>query len=444
MVAALARSGGDDAEPEVDEVGRVRLGPRDDLEVVGLVLLGDADLEEAVELGPVLAAAGRRLDEALDVGEAEDRGQARARHAPVRSLPFPVGEAERLEPGDRGRRRGPIEARERERVLVGSRADPAAGGAVVGPRIGQLAIGRAEQDLLLAVAHEAGLHQELDVAVGIGAGHVEPGGRALGPFAEQLLDEPVADVAGIDQPHRIELHDRPLVAHGLALDADETSDPALVLVDEHQVVRAKRAEREAEQAEHADRWSVDWQAERSRVRPIRLAQARQLTERGQVGQPRRADLAAAARRTQRAHCTELPRRADRLRRVGCGRRPEPSPGSSCSAAIVAINRWKRVSPASSGWKAVASTLRCRTATTRPSSSRDRTSTSGPVRSMIGARMKTAWTGVPPRTGTSRSASNESSWRPNALRSTVTSRSGRIGGSPPAISVASTIIPAPVP
>ena len=40
----------------------------------------------------------------------------------------------------------------------------------------------------------------------------------------------------------------------------------------------------------------------------------------------------------------------------------------------------------------------------------------------------------PRTGTSSSASNESSWRPNALRSTVTSRSGRIGGSPPAISV----------
>src|SRR6478736_10275066 len=64
--------------------------------------------------------------------------------------------------------------------------------------------------------------------------------------------------------------------------------------------------------------------------------------------------------------------------------------------------------------------------------------------MIGARMKTPWTGVLPRTGTSSSDSNESSWRPNALRSTVTSRSGRIGASPPAISVASTIIPAHVP
>jgi hypothetical protein len=35
---------------------------------------------------------------------------------------------------------------------------------------------------------------------------------------------------------------------------------------------------------------------------------------------------------------------------------------------------------------------------RPSSSLARTSTSGPVRSMIGARMNTAWTGVLPSTG----------------------------------------------
>ena len=74
----------------------------------------------------------------------------------------------------------------------------------------------------------------------------------------------------------------------------------------------------------------------------------------------------------------------------------------------------------------------------------RTSTSGPVRSMIGARMNTPWTGWSPRTGTGRSASNESSWRPKAFRWTVTSRSGRIGSSPPAISRARTIIPAHVP
>ena len=48
------------------------------------------------------------------------------------------------------------------------------------------------------------------------------------------------------------------------------------------------------------------------------------------------------------------------------------------------------------------------------------STSGPASSMIGARMKTACTGVSPSTGTASSASNESSWRPKAFRSTTTS------------------------
>ena len=120
------------------------------------------------------------------------------------------------------------------------------------------------------------------------------------------------------------------------------------------------------------------------------------------------------------------------RRSGCGRRPAPSPGSACSAAIVATRRWKRVSPASSGWNAVAITFPSRTATIRPSSRRARTSTPGPTSSMIGARMKTAWTGRSPRIGTSRSVSNESSWRPKAFRSTTTSRSGRTGSSPPAI------------
>ena len=38
--------------------------------------------------------------------------------------------------------------------------------------------------------------------------------------------------------------------------------------------------------------------------------------------------------------------------------------------MVATRRWNRVSPASSGWKAVAITLPFRTATTRPSSSFD--------------------------------------------------------------------------
>ncbi len=64
--------------------------------------------------------------------------------------------------------------------------------------------------------------------------------------------------------------------------------------------------------------------------------------------------------------------------------------------------------------------------------------------MIGARMKMAWTGRSPRIGIGSSVSNESSCRPKAFRSTVTSSSGKTGSSPPAISFATTIIPAQVP
>ena len=119
--------------------------------------------------------------------------------------------------------------------------------------VGQRPVGRPGEDPLLAVAHEARLHQQLDVAVGVGARDVEAGGPALRALAQELLDEPVADVAGVGQPDGIELHDRPLVAERLALDADEAGDPPVLLVDVHEVVRAERAERQAEQAEHADR-----------------------------------------------------------------------------------------------------------------------------------------------------------------------------------------------
>ncbi|MFL5642964.1 MAG: hypothetical protein ACJ771_11540, partial [Chloroflexota bacterium] len=91
--------------------------------------------------------------------------------------------------------------------------------------------------MLLAVAHEPGLHQQLDVAVRVGAGDVEPGGGTFRALAQQLLDEPVTDVPRIGHPDRIELDDRPLVADSLALHSDEARDPAIVLVDEHEVVR---------------------------------------------------------------------------------------------------------------------------------------------------------------------------------------------------------------
>ena len=190
----------------------------------------------------------------------------------MRPLSLPVGQPDRLEAGDRARRRGHVELVEGERVDALDRADPCLRGGVVGPRRGQSRLGRAEQDPLLAVTHEPGLHQQFDIAIDIGARDVEPRRAALGALPQDLLDQPVPDVARIGHPDRIELHDRPLVADRFTLDADKTGDAALALVHVHEVVRAERAEWQAEQAEDADRRAADRQAERPRGGVVRLAQ----------------------------------------------------------------------------------------------------------------------------------------------------------------------------
>ena len=122
-------------------------------------------------------------------------------------------------------------------------------------------VGRAEQDAFLPVAHEAGLHQQLDIPVGIRAGDMEAGGGALRPLAQELLDEPEADLARIRHPDGVELDDGPLVSHRLALYADEPGDTAFLLVHEHQVVRSEGTERQSEQTEDADRRAVDREPE---------------------------------------------------------------------------------------------------------------------------------------------------------------------------------------
>src|SRR3954469_22051980 len=109
MVVAFRRSCIDDAKPEIDEVRDIGFRTGDDLEVVRLVLLGDADLEEPVELRPVLAATLAHLAEPFDVGEAQDRREARARNAPMTALALPVGQPEGFEARHRGRRRGAVE-----------------------------------------------------------------------------------------------------------------------------------------------------------------------------------------------------------------------------------------------------------------------------------------------------------------------------------------------
>ncbi len=120
---------------------------------------------------------------------------------------------------------------------------------------------------------------------------MEAHGPALLAVAHEVLDEPEPDVAGVDLADGVELDDRPLVALALALDAEQAGHPPVLLEHIHEIVRAERTERQPEQVEHPDGRTRHGQPERARLGPVGLAQARQLAERGQVGQPRQADLA---------------------------------------------------------------------------------------------------------------------------------------------------------
>src|SRR5262245_43962321 len=83
MAGTVARRlGGDLAEPERDQRARIELRPDQQAQVMRLVLAGDAELDEAVDPRPV----GGVEDVAIEVGEAQDRGERAARYAPVRAL----------------------------------------------------------------------------------------------------------------------------------------------------------------------------------------------------------------------------------------------------------------------------------------------------------------------------------------------------------------------
>src|SRR6185312_3800454 len=104
-----------------------------------------------------------------------------------------------------------------------------------------------------------------------------------------------------------------------------------------------------------------------------------------------------------------------------GRRPLRMATHVRSLTMSTKSRWIRSSPVSSGWKEVASSGPCRTATILPvAGSVPRVSTCSPVCSTQGARMKTARNGVPAIPARLMSRSNESTWRPNAFRRTVMS------------------------
>ena len=146
----------DDAQPEADERCRVRLRPGEDLQVVRLVLLRDADLEEPVELrsrpcrrpGP----PGRRPRCRRSAGSGRGSSAARASALPWRS------QSGRRIASSRATGCGVAAVYSRlqgERVQSARRDGSArCGRRLVRPRLGQLAV-RPEHDLLLAVADEA-------------------------------------------------------------------------------------------------------------------------------------------------------------------------------------------------------------------------------------------------------------------------------------------------
>ncbi len=208
-------------EPEAHERRGVGAGPDQDPQVVGLVLLGDADLDEAdrgrrVRRHP-REPPGRTPRRRRSGGSASGWSAARASRCPAAPS--------RRCGTSRGAATGAgVTARRGGRAATASRRldGPDAGGrprsSVSGAGSGQL--GTADADHLLAVAGEAGLHEQLHVAVGVGAGDVEAGGAALGAVAQAGLDQAEADVAGVAVPDGVELHDRPLVAVAVALHAE--------------------------------------------------------------------------------------------------------------------------------------------------------------------------------------------------------------------------------
>ena len=241
-----------------------------------LVLARDADLDEAID--PVAVRALEHVG--IEVGESEDRRERAPRHPPVRALALPVGDPERLEALDRRRRDRGVQLHQRVGIHRPGAADVCRRRRRLGPRVGQVVVGRAVQHPFLAVPDEARLHEQLDVVVGVGAGDMEPGRAALLALAQDLLDEPEADLARARSRGRagradgVKLHDGPVVAPVLPLHPDEAGHVPIGLVHEEKVVRPDGDEGQTEQAEHADRRAVDRQPERARAGAFGLGDPR--------------------------------------------------------------------------------------------------------------------------------------------------------------------------
>src|SRR5450759_1508136 len=259
--SASRYAGSYDSQPKVHERSDLGAGFGEDLEVVGLFLLGDAHLEQRPEFAASIAGYG--LHVCLHVGEAQDGGQAGARHAGAGALALPIGQPVRLQSDHRLRRDRSVETSQRQRVEGLARPYAGVSGLFVRPRPWKRLPWSPEQEVLLTVASKTRLHEQLYVALAIGACNVKADRAALGSVAEEVLDHPETRVAGVARADRVELHDRHLVARGVALHPQQPRNPPLVFVDEEQVVGTESAERQTEQAEDANPRTADRQAQRT-------------------------------------------------------------------------------------------------------------------------------------------------------------------------------------
>ncbi len=150
--------------------------------------------------------------------------------------------------------------------------------------------------MLVAEADEARLHEQLHVVVDVTARDVEPDRAPLAAVAQEVLDEAEPHVACVEVADGVQLDHGPLVAGAVALGAQEARDVPVAVEHVHHVVGAERAERQPEQAEHADPRPRHREPEGSRAVAVGLGQPRQLAQRREIGQPRGADLARACHR----------------------------------------------------------------------------------------------------------------------------------------------------
>ena len=210
------------------------------------------------------------------------------------------------------------------------------------------------------------------------------------PSSTSAASRRPADLGGHRPVGRVELGDDPVVAVRL-LDGAAASRPA------------RRPTSATRWTDGARSGSHDGMRVERLMRGV-SARRRGHAEAAAVGVGRGVD---AARQVGQRLAVGEARGADRrARRRSRRRRAAPSPIISTSS------RWRRRSPVSSGWKAVASTRPWRTATGAAVGVAGRAPRTPARRRLTsGARMKTPWSGSSPSAGTSRSASNESSWRP---------------------------------